>query len=217
MSSTSATSPRLRLEPAQRRALIIAAASELFAAQGYDGASMRAIAKAAGVTTPMLYRHFASKAALYTALLNEHARALLDHWANPDPSASRQERFSEAVEGFFSWIEENEQAWRMLFLDSPKDEGVAAAQREIQDRAGAAAAALFAQVSSFDVSAPLDKARLDEFFAEAVKTAVNGIAVWWGQNSDVSREALVALTSDVLWRGLERVTGARTGTGLVEP
>jgi AcrR family transcriptional regulator len=212
MSGSNPPPPRGRLEPAARRKLILDAASELFAEHGYDGASMRAIATAAGVTTPVLYDHFESKGELYTALLQGHADALLGRWAHLTGISGTKELFFGAIDAFFAWIEENEQGWRMLFLDSPADTGVAATQRAIQDRATLASAAQFATVAELDASVALDRARLDEFFAEAVKAALNGIAAWWWNNRDVSREQVVELTGDVLWRGIERVTGAAGAT-----
>lgn len=208
MSGSSSPGPRARLEPAARRKLILDAASEQFAQHGYDSASMRAIATAAGVTTPVLYDHFESKGELYTALLHGHADALLERWAALTNVSGTKELFFGAIDAFFAWIEENEQGWRMLFLDSPADATVAATHQAIQNRATRASAAQFATVAELDASAAIDRARLNEFFAEAVKTALNGIAAWWWSNRDVSREQVVELTGDVLWRGIERVTGA---------
>lgn len=53
-------------ETAQR---MIDAASLQFAEKGFSGASMRAIAAAAGTTQATIYHHFSSKEALYTAVL----------------------------------------------------------------------------------------------------------------------------------------------------
>ena len=55
-----------RLEKQQR---ILSAALKVFAQTGYPGASMDAIAAEAGLTKPTLYKHFASKEALFAAVL----------------------------------------------------------------------------------------------------------------------------------------------------
>jgi AcrR family transcriptional regulator len=49
----------------QGKRLLLAAARELFGQRGYAGASTRDIAQRAGITEPMLYRHFGSKANLF--------------------------------------------------------------------------------------------------------------------------------------------------------
>ena len=55
-----------RVEPAQ----ILAAAERVFAAQGLQAASLRAIAAAAGCDPSLIYYHFESKEAMFLALLD---------------------------------------------------------------------------------------------------------------------------------------------------
>jgi AcrR family transcriptional regulator len=208
MSSSAEPAARQRLDPGERRGLIVQAAEQQFAAHGYDQASMRAIAKAAGVTTPVLYDHFEAKADLYRVVLQAHADALIAHWAVPLPRGAPEQLFLRSVDAFLVWIEENELGWRMLFLDSPAEPSVALTHRAIQDRATQASAALFAQLSELNTSASLDRARLNELLGEAIKTALNGVAIWWWENRDVSRQDVLALTTDLLWGGLERLTAA---------
>src|SRR5215469_16057105 len=57
-------------KPARRRQLL-AAAQEVFVAQGYHAAAMDDIAERAGVSKPVLYQHFPGKLELYLALLDE--------------------------------------------------------------------------------------------------------------------------------------------------
>ena len=58
-----------RLPAAERREAILAAALPVFATRGAEGATTRDLAKAAGVTEPILYRHFPSKADLFAAVV----------------------------------------------------------------------------------------------------------------------------------------------------
>ena len=53
-----------------RRAHIVTAAAELFAADGYPAAGMDQIGAAAGITGPAIYRHFDSKAAVLAAVFD---------------------------------------------------------------------------------------------------------------------------------------------------
>jgi len=62
-----------RLKAAERRATILAVAKVLFSDKGYHGVSVDEIAGRLGVSPAILYRHFASKEALYEAVLNEIA------------------------------------------------------------------------------------------------------------------------------------------------
>jgi len=89
---TSATRARSTRRPARRRPLgrprardrspeetrerLIEAAAEVFAEQGYEGASIQTIARAADLTSGTIYRHFESKAALLLAVVSRAVHAI---------------------------------------------------------------------------------------------------------------------------------------------
>jgi AcrR family transcriptional regulator len=86
----SAAPARPRLPAAERRAAIVDAALEVFGKRSYAGATTADIARAAGISEPILYRHFASKRDLYCACLEEMASRLRQTSeaiiaAEPDP------------------------------------------------------------------------------------------------------------------------------------
>ena len=60
-----------RLSAEERRAAVLECACQIFAKGSYHGATTADIARSAGVTEPILYRHFASKRDLYLACLAE--------------------------------------------------------------------------------------------------------------------------------------------------
>ncbi len=72
--------PAGRLRRAERKRQILAHAKQLFVLLGYQQTTTEKIARAAGVTEPVLYRHFESKKALFLEVLNEVRRATLDRW-----------------------------------------------------------------------------------------------------------------------------------------
>jgi AcrR family transcriptional regulator len=61
----------------EKRAQILAGAASVFAADGYEGASMARIAAVAGVSKGTLYNHFDSKAALFTAYVGDKCEQYL--------------------------------------------------------------------------------------------------------------------------------------------
>lgn len=65
-----------RLPAPARRRQLLEVAREVYAEAGYHEASMADIAEAAGVTKPVLYQHFASKAELFGAVLTDTAARL---------------------------------------------------------------------------------------------------------------------------------------------
>lgn len=69
-----------RLKAAQRREQLIDVATKLFAKTGYEATTTAAIAEAAGVTEPILYRHFKSKQELFVAIVREVSIETLKQW-----------------------------------------------------------------------------------------------------------------------------------------
>ncbi len=53
---------------------MIDTAASLFASNGFEGTTTKAIAKAAGVSEALLFKHFPTKRALYAAILEEKAQ-----------------------------------------------------------------------------------------------------------------------------------------------
>jgi AcrR family transcriptional regulator len=60
-----------RLPAAERRQAIVDAAIRVFTESSYRGTTTAEIARAAGVSEPILYRHFASKRDLYLAAIDQ--------------------------------------------------------------------------------------------------------------------------------------------------
>ena len=58
-------------QSARKRRAILDAATELFLAEGYAGASMDAIAALAGVSKPTVYKHFADKQSLFAQIVGD--------------------------------------------------------------------------------------------------------------------------------------------------
>jgi len=64
-----------RMPAGDRRRQLLDAALELFSRKGFGGTTTKEIAAAAGVTEAIIFRHFASKQALYTAVLDSKAES----------------------------------------------------------------------------------------------------------------------------------------------
>ncbi|HYV35047.1 MAG TPA: TetR/AcrR family transcriptional regulator [Gemmataceae bacterium] len=73
-------SPASRLRKADRKRQLLAEAKQLFLRHGYHCTTTERIAAAAGVSEPVLYRHFDSKKALFLEVLQEIRQATLERW-----------------------------------------------------------------------------------------------------------------------------------------
>src|SRR5215472_5665414 len=64
-----------------RRAQLLETALEIFARKGFEGTTTKEIAAAAGVIEAIIFRHFPSKQALYTAVLDyKHESPEMQDW-----------------------------------------------------------------------------------------------------------------------------------------
>lgn len=77
-----------RLPAAQRKEQLLDTAATLFAERGYAGATTAELAKAAGVTEPIIYRHFQSKRDLFVALIDRTGQRTIDQWDSELSSAA---------------------------------------------------------------------------------------------------------------------------------
>ena len=122
-----------RLKAPQRREQLITVATKVFAKFGYDATTTAAIAEAAGITEPILYRHFGSKQELFIAITREMSRQTLDSWRDliadiDDPS----EQLREIAREFPSHLRELADAYRVIHnaLTTSRDRKVLAVLRE---------------------------------------------------------------------------------------
>ena len=69
-----------RLRKAERKRQLLAHAKQLFVTLGYHNTTTEKIAQAAGVSEPVLYRHFGSKKALFLEVLHEIRQATVERW-----------------------------------------------------------------------------------------------------------------------------------------
>lgn len=186
--------PQHRLTAAERRVLIERAASRLFAEQGYAKTTVEEIVRAAGVTKPMLYRHFKSKQALCVALLtrarDELVAAPLARF-DPDVDGLRAQ-LPGMLDAWLEHVEEHPDETRMLFTPIHGDPVIERLQGELFARQAETQAALLREfvprLTEAD-SVPL---------GEALRAALGAVALWRLDHPEADREpgaaALLALT-----------------------
>ena len=66
--------PRTVRDPEERRRELLACAMRLFAEDGYDNVSVRAVARAAHVAPGLAYHYFDSKERLFAEAIEDYAR-----------------------------------------------------------------------------------------------------------------------------------------------
>jgi len=200
--------PRRRLSGPERRVLILNAALRAFAANGYDGAAMDAIAEAAGISKAVIYDHVTSKRDLYTQLLHATRTEIegLVEAALRTPGDDGEERVHAAVDAIYRYVEEHPEAARLLVLEL-QGANVSAIGRELEERLlDALSRTLGTETGAF--GGHPDRETQLKILAELLKSVVLGGAGWWYRHPQVTREDLVERSVDVIWPAIERATAA---------
>ena len=117
------------LGPERRRPMVLDAAFELFLEHGYDGTSMEAIARATGVTKPVVYACYPSKEQLFNALLRREEERVLSEIAAALPAAAEGDLSSaltEGLTGFLRAVVASPRSYRVILLGEGANAAVAA-------------------------------------------------------------------------------------------
>ena len=112
-----------RREPEAVRGRIIQAAQEVFAARGFDGATLDLIAKRAQSSTQLIIYHFKSKLELWRTVVEAMGRSTEEHMTDllgrTDLSAG--ERLRRAIALRFRTLAETPELHRMVVIDAYSD------------------------------------------------------------------------------------------------
>jgi AcrR family transcriptional regulator len=184
-------------------------AEQLFSTRGFGATSVEAIARAAKVTRPMVYKRFGSKDAIYLACLRR-AREELEAMLFESVAAAGADLHAQFVAGadaYFRFVEQGPQRWRVLFGGGAAVSGdVAETAMELHLRTERRFAQLFRQ------AAPDANEHQLVAYAHAVGGAAHQLAQWWLRTPRISRREIVALYCTVTWDGLAAALGvAQTG------
>jgi len=93
--------PATRRPRGEPRRLLLDAARDLFARQDYRSTTTREIAQAAGVTEPLLFRHFGSKAALFREALVAPFTSFVDEFGQTWQSLDKEQTSEEELARYF--------------------------------------------------------------------------------------------------------------------
>lgn len=103
-----------------RRGEILEAAGRIFIEEGYEGATIRKIAEAVGISSTALYMHFSEKAEILHEITGEAFKALkadADRIAG-DP-ADPETRLRRGLENYVAFAFANQNAYRLAYMTPP--------------------------------------------------------------------------------------------------
>jgi AcrR family transcriptional regulator len=189
-----------RMPRSARRKQLLAAAQEVFVANGYHAAAMDDIAERAGVSKPVLYQHFPGKLELYLALLDTQADKLGQAVHDAlDATTDNRERIHGVLSAYFRFVDRGEEdgAFRLIFETDLGNEPA------VRERVEAVAQKTMQAVAD-TVAADTGLGRAE---AELLSTALTGAAQvaarWWlDSGRSLSQADAVRLLEALLWRGI---------------
>lgn len=187
-----------RLPRPARRQQLLAAAQQVFVAQGYHAAAMDDIAERAGVSKPVLYQHFPSKLELYLALLDTHCDEMVAKTRTAMAATTdNKERVRAAIEAYFDIIDHESEAFRLVFESDLRNEPAA---RERMERAERETVEAIAGTIMADTGVSRDRA--DLLAAGLVGSAQAAARFWLRAGRSVPKPEAESLLAALAWRGI---------------
>ena len=184
-------------KPARRRQLL-AAAQEVFVAQGYHAAAMDEIAERAGVSKPVLYQHFPGKLDLYLALLDESVAALAATVRHAlESTTDNKQRVTATFTAFFDFVASTGQAFRLVFESDLRNEP---AVRARLDESSRECAEMISEIISEDAGIGDEEAHL--LGMGLVGMAQVSATYWLGTDRAIPKDAAEQLMARLAWRGI---------------
>ncbi|MFF3751897.1 TetR family transcriptional regulator [Streptomyces sp. NPDC002018] len=199
----------------QRRRQLLEAADRVVLRDG-PHASMNAIAAEAGITKPILYRHFGDKGGLYRALAKRHTDALLDALRTAlDAPAERRQRVEATLDTYLAAIEARPQVYR--FLMHPAEDTQLPEQGFDVGRHSAPLLRRLGEELAKVIEERVDlgpgSEQLARVWGHGIVGMMHAAGDWWLGERPCSREQLVRSLADLLWGRLAAVDDREGGPG----
>lgn len=187
--------PAVSLERTRRREELLDAADLVVQRDGAS-ASMVTIAAEAGITKPVLYRHFGDKAGLHAALADRHTERLLGALQVALVTGrTRRERIEHAIDAYLAQVEAEPEVYRFL-MRSEDSSGPSTQVRTFLDR--------LVEVLAAGIAAELrlpGQAVRAQTWARGIVGLVQAAGDWWLERRPCPRAELTAELTELVWGG----------------
>ncbi len=193
---------RWRKHRIARRKEFVEAALRALDTHGPD-LGMEDVAAEAGVTKPVLYRHFDDKADLYVALGQRGTEILFERLIPAiNAELAPVPRIRMALDAFFTVIEEHPNLYRLLAHgrpEKPVSSDVVAEDKELIATALTALLGDYMRMFTMDSGAA-------EPWAHGIVGMVQNTGEWWLDRRSMSRDAVVEYLTQIIWAAIDGLT-----------
>jgi AcrR family transcriptional regulator len=193
---------RQRLTRSERYRSLLEVAQRVFGKNGYRKTEMSELAREAGVTKPMLYRHFpGGKAEVFMTVLEGHLNALVRTlWEAMSSSSDPRERLYRGLDAYIAFAERNPEGFHLMTDSSAElDSTIGARMQQTRN--------LIADGLSRTIADVMKGSGLDgegaPIYAHALLGAVESVVLWWLESETPSRDRLVGFLLAFVWRGFD--------------
>lgn len=187
---------------AARRDVLLDAADRAIRRDGPE-VSMEALAAEAGITKPVLYRHFRDRDDLLDAVARRHAARLTDELRT---ALARQhhprERIRTTVDTYLGFLERDPELHRFVTRVAPSER--LGGRSALQDALTVVCDQVVAAVERELTGSRLDPAAA-RTWGEGIVGMVQLVGDRWIDTRDVTRAELVARLTDLVWHGFRGI------------
>jgi AcrR family transcriptional regulator len=180
------------LTRAEIRAAVEDAAAALFAAKGYEAATVDEIVAKAEVSKPALYRCFESKKDLYLTLLERHRDEMAAvALAEVDTEADPRTWLPRMLDAWFSYVDSHPFAYCM-FRDTSADPDIQSVRVGLQAWQRTVIVTLLREFGR-----DMDPGELEPL-GEVIRSSLYALALWWADHPDTRQRTLVSVMEQVI-------------------
>jgi AcrR family transcriptional regulator len=178
-----------------RREELLDAADRIVRTRGRE-TSMDEIAAEAGITKPILYRHFGDKDGLYEALAGRYVEELKEALLPAAKARGARERLAATIDAYLAYVEREPERYRFLLGAAEQSRTAALMQAFRRDRVERCADTATANLRKVGI-----EGAVGELWAHAVSGLIREAGIWWLETRALPRRRVVEHLTAVVWEG----------------
>lgn len=198
-----------RLTASQRRAQLIEVGRRVLAQHGYQATTVEEIARAAGVSKPIVYEHFGGKEGLFAVVVDREMDFLVQRVADSISSGTPRQRFESATLAFLGYIQERPDGFAVLTRDAPpsgRGPGMHSVIADLAERIKD----IFDQEFGLLGWDP----KVSPIYAHALIGMVTSTGQWWMENPGLTADEVGRHLAALGWMGMRHLPSEPAPIGI---